>query len=83
MDLDPDLGMWVYVFYGRKEEQANLSMPMNSPYYMSSDRCILQPHLGGLTNIAWRLAQLECLENIRSYSKTGVPVAPVNNIHPH
>jgi len=54
--------------------------PKINPYFVNSDRCTLQPHLGGLTDASWERAEKECLENIRSLFETGRPVAPVNEI---
>jgi lactate dehydrogenase-like 2-hydroxyacid dehydrogenase len=54
--------------------------PRINPYFVNSDRCIIQPHLGGLTKKATRDAEKECLENIKSLISTGRPVAPVNEI---
>jgi phosphoglycerate dehydrogenase-like enzyme len=54
--------------------------PKINPYFAKSDRCIIQPHLGGLTQKARRDAERECLENIKSLFSTGRPVAPVNEI---
>jgi lactate dehydrogenase-like 2-hydroxyacid dehydrogenase len=54
--------------------------PRINPYFVESDRCIIQPHLGGLTQKARRDAERECLENIKSLFSIGRPVAPVNEI---
>jgi lactate dehydrogenase-like 2-hydroxyacid dehydrogenase len=54
--------------------------PEINKYFIESDRCIIQPHLGGLTQKARRDAEKECLENIKSLFSTGRPVAPVNEI---
>lgn len=54
--------------------------PKIHPYYMESDRCVIQPHLGGLTKRARRDAEKECLENIKAFFSTGRPVAPVNEV---
>jgi lactate dehydrogenase-like 2-hydroxyacid dehydrogenase len=56
--------------------------PKINPYFVQSDRCIIQPHLGGLTTKARRDAERECLESIKSLFKAGRPVAPVNEILP-
>ncbi|KZF23933.1 glycerate-and formate-dehydrogenase [Xylona heveae TC161] len=52
--------------------------PEIKQYFIDSDRCTLQPHLGGLTNASWQRAELECLENIRSFLETGKAISPVN-----
>ena len=49
-------------------------------YFLESDRCVIQPHLGGLTNRARRDAEVECFENIKALFRTGRPVAPVNEV---
>lgn len=54
--------------------------PSINKYFVESDRCIIQPHLGGLTNRARRDGEMECFENIKALFKTGRPVAPVNEI---
>ncbi|EXJ84094.1 hypothetical protein A1O3_04761 [Capronia epimyces CBS 606.96] len=55
--------------------------PNINPYFRSSDRVIVQPHMGGLTDLAFRKSETECFENIRSLFTTGRPVAPVNNLN--
>lgn len=54
--------------------------PKINPYFAASDRCTIQPHLGGLTNRAALDAEIECFENIKALFKTGRPVAPVNEV---
>lgn len=54
--------------------------PKINPYFVDSDRVIIQPHLGGLTNRARKDAEMECFENIKALFNTGRPVAPVNEI---
>ncbi len=49
-----------------------------SPYWIGNDRVILQPHMGGLTDVAWQRAYKEALENIRSFFETGNAISPVN-----
>lgn len=57
--------------------------PVINEYFKKSDKCTIQPHLGGLTNIAWMKAERECIENLRQFFKTGYPVAPVNDLRNH
>lgn len=38
---------------------------------------IAQPHLGGLTDVAYERAERECFENIKAYFATGKPNSPV------
>ncbi|KAI9739967.1 MAG: hypothetical protein M1818_005023 [Claussenomyces sp. TS43310] len=54
--------------------------PSINEYFQKSDHCIVQPHLGGLTDAAFRRAEVECFENIRSFFETGRPVASVNEV---
>ncbi|KAI9728893.1 MAG: hypothetical protein M1834_007151 [Cirrosporium novae-zelandiae] len=67
-----------------KVEKAGLDVfhnePKINPYFINSDRCILQPHMGGLTDIAWKKAYQENMENIKALFATGRPIAPVNSI---
>jgi lactate dehydrogenase-like 2-hydroxyacid dehydrogenase len=67
-----------------KIARAGLDVFENEPgvneYFLESQKCIVQPHLGGLTARAWRDAEIECFENLKSWSNTGRPVAPVNEI---
>ncbi|KAH8596399.1 glycerate-and formate-dehydrogenase [Bisporella sp. PMI_857] len=54
--------------------------PGINPYFASSDKCTIQPHLGGGTRNAWMDGERECFENIKSYVKTGKPIASVNSM---
>ncbi|KAK1544812.1 hypothetical protein CPAR01_02314 [Colletotrichum paranaense] len=45
------------------------------------DNVIAQPHLGGLTDMAFQKAERECFENIRALFKSGKPNSPVIDIH--
>ncbi|KAM5444369.1 putative glyoxylate reductase [Microsporum ferrugineum] len=54
--------------------------PAINPFFVESDQCIVQPHLGGYTDGAYRLSELECFENIKAWFATGVPISPVNRI---
>ncbi|UKZ73626.1 hypothetical protein TrVFT333_001274 [Trichoderma virens FT-333] len=49
-------------------------------YFQESDKVICQPHMRGLTQGAYKLAEMECLENIRTYFKTWKPINPVNDL---
>lgn len=53
--------------------------PNINEYFRQSDKVVLQPHMGGLTESAFAKSQLECLENLRAYFEKGVPNSPVNN----
>ncbi|KKZ61032.1 hypothetical protein EMCG_04326 [[Emmonsia] crescens] len=52
--------------------------PEINPYYITSDKVIIQPHVGGLTDGAFSLSERECFENIKACLSTGTPIAPVN-----
>ena len=54
--------------------------PNINPYFRQSDRVVIQPHLGGLTDVAFQRAERECFENIRAYFEKGVPNSPVNTV---
>ncbi|KAK2608629.1 hypothetical protein QQS21_002858 [Conoideocrella luteorostrata] len=54
--------------------------PHIKEYFKTSDKVICQPHMGAATTEAFRRGEKECLENIRSFFKSGRPVAPVNEI---
>ncbi|KAI1625468.1 D-3-phosphoglycerate dehydrogenase [Exophiala viscosa] len=54
--------------------------PNINPYFKTSDKIVAQPHMGGLTDVAFMKSERECFENIRSLFKTGRPVAPVNEV---
>ncbi|CAG9981077.1 unnamed protein product [Clonostachys byssicola] len=65
-----------------KLERAGLDVFDNEPrinkYFKTSDKVICQPHMGGLTESAFRKAERECFENIRSLFTHGRPINPVN-----
>ncbi|KAI9736656.1 MAG: hypothetical protein M1834_000860 [Cirrosporium novae-zelandiae] len=54
--------------------------PRINEYFRRSGRCVLQPHLGGLTDGAFRKAERECFKNVRGWFLRGRPVAPVNEV---
>lgn len=54
--------------------------PNIDPWFLESDACVVQPHLGGLTDAAFQRAERECFENIRALFISGVPRSPVNQI---
>ena len=67
-----------------KVTRAGLDVFVNEPkpqkYFLESDKVILQPHLGGLTDVAFQKSERECFENIRALFKKGVPNSPVIDI---
>lgn len=54
--------------------------PNVDPWFLQSDKVIVQPHLGGLTDVAFHRAEKECFENIRAVFRTGKPNSPVIDI---
>ncbi|KAL1615849.1 hypothetical protein SLS56_011651 [Neofusicoccum ribis] len=48
------------------------------PWFFEQENVIVQPHLGGLTDVAYQKAERECFENIRAYFETGKANSPVN-----
>lgn len=52
--------------------------PHVDPWFFGQDNVVLQPHLGGLTDIAFQKAERECFENVRSFFETGKANSPVN-----
>jgi lactate dehydrogenase-like 2-hydroxyacid dehydrogenase len=54
--------------------------PKPDPYFLQSDKVIVQPHLGGLTDAAFMKAERECFENIRALFTKGKPNSPVREI---
>ncbi|KAJ5748357.1 uncharacterized protein N7511_010053 [Penicillium nucicola] len=67
-----------------KVQRAGLDVFVNEPsprsYFLQSDKIVLQPHLGGLTEKAFQKAETECFENIRAFFTTGKANSPVNEI---
>ncbi|OJD28643.1 glycerate-and formate-dehydrogenase [Diplodia corticola] len=51
-----------------------------NPYFMHSDKVVVQPHMGGLTEGSFARAEEECFANIRSYFDSGRPLAPINEV---
>ena len=54
--------------------------PNVDPYFLESDKVVVQPHLGGLTETAFHRAERECFENIKALFTTGKPNSPVNEV---
>lgn len=65
-----------------KVARAGLDVLCNEPNIderlLKHDSVIIQPHLGGLTDVAFHRAEKECFENIRAYFETGKANSPVN-----
>ena len=53
--------------------------PKINEYLMKSDKVVIQPHMGGLTESAFAKSEMECLENIRAFFEKGTPNSPVNH----
>ncbi|KAL4940183.1 hypothetical protein BDV06DRAFT_213711 [Aspergillus oleicola] len=51
--------------------------PNANSYLRESDKVVLQPHLGGLTDMAYQRAETECFENVRALFREGKPNSPV------
>ncbi|EGD89042.1 hypothetical protein H112_03962 [Trichophyton rubrum D6] len=54
--------------------------PDFNPYFKTSDKVIIQPHLAGLTDAAVRRAGRESFENVRALFRAGRPISPVVDI---
>jgi lactate dehydrogenase-like 2-hydroxyacid dehydrogenase len=54
--------------------------PTPNPYFLESDKVIVQPHLGGLTDVAYQKAERECFENVRALFSKGKANSPVIDI---
>ena len=67
-----------------KVQRAGLDVFVNEPnintYFRESEKVVVQPHMGGLTDVAFGRSERECFENVRSLFEKGRPNAPVNEI---
>lgn len=54
--------------------------PDFNPYFKTSDKVIIQPHLAGLTGAAVRRAGRQSFENVRALFRMGRPISPVVDI---
>ncbi|RAH42909.1 D-mandelate dehydrogenase-like dehydrogenase [Aspergillus brunneoviolaceus CBS 621.78] len=65
-----------------KVTRAGLDVFANEPnvnsYFKTSNKVIVQPHLGGLTDVSFGRAERECFENIKALFAHGKPNSPVN-----
>jgi phosphoglycerate dehydrogenase-like enzyme len=52
--------------------------PNVDPWFLDRDDVIVQPHLGGLTDVAFMKAERECFENVKAFFETGKANSPVN-----
>ncbi|KAK5692699.1 hypothetical protein LTR17_025355 [Elasticomyces elasticus] len=53
--------------------------PKPNAYFLNSDRVMIQPHMGGITDMAWQKAYREALENMRAFFTTGKAISPINS----
>jgi phosphoglycerate dehydrogenase-like enzyme len=67
-----------------KVARAGLDVFCNEPnvaqWIRESDKIVVQPHMGGLTDVAFGKAERECFENIRALWRDGKPISPVNEL---
>lgn len=56
--------------------------PNPNPYFLRSDKVVVQPHLGGLTDFAFHKSEKEAFENIRALFRDGKPNSPVRELRP-
>ncbi|KAJ3542707.1 hypothetical protein NM208_g3951 [Fusarium decemcellulare] len=67
-----------------KITRAGLDVFWNEPnindYFRTSDKVIVQPHVAGLTDLAFQKGEREAFENIRALFKTGKAISPVNEV---
>lgn len=54
--------------------------PDIDPYFFTSDKVVVQPHMGGVTDMSFQKAEHECMENIRAFFRDGKPLSPVNEV---
>jgi lactate dehydrogenase-like 2-hydroxyacid dehydrogenase len=52
--------------------------PNVDPWFFEQDNVIVQPHLGGLTDVAFQKAERECFENVKAFFEKGKANSPVN-----
>ncbi|KAK3655318.1 hypothetical protein LTR22_010348 [Elasticomyces elasticus] len=52
--------------------------PNINPYFIRNDRIIIQPHMGGLTDVSWQRSYREAMENVKAFFSTGKAISPVN-----
>ncbi|KAF4996305.1 hypothetical protein FGRMN_4556 [Fusarium graminum] len=65
-----------------KITRAGLDVFLNEPdlneYFKTSDKVVIQPHVAGLTDLAFQRGEREAFENVKALFKTGSPISPVN-----
>ncbi|KAI8158945.1 hypothetical protein K4K49_003415 [Colletotrichum sp. SAR 10_70] len=53
--------------------------PNVNSYFRNSTQCIVQPHMGSWTDVAWGNAYREAMDNVRALFATGKAVSQVNS----
>ena len=53
--------------------------PDLNDYFKTSDKVVIQPHVAGLTDLAFQKGEKEAFENIKALFKNGSPISPVNS----
>ncbi|KAJ5116042.1 hypothetical protein N7456_000390 [Penicillium angulare] len=53
--------------------------PKVNDYFRKSTRCVVQPHMGSWTDVAWRNAYQEAMNNVTSVFTLGKAISPVNS----
>lgn len=75
-------GAFIQALESGKVTRAGLDVFWNEPnindYWRTSDKVAVQPHLGGLTDLAFQKSERECFENVRALFEKGKPISPVN-----
>ncbi|KAM0555834.1 hypothetical protein ACHAPJ_006231 [Fusarium lateritium] len=65
-----------------KITRAGLDVFLNEPevndFFKTSDKVVIQPHVAGMTDLAFQRGEREAFENIKALFKTGTPISPVN-----
>lgn len=59
--------------------RTSLTQPFQSPFFMETEKCVVQPHVGSFSTRAWRNAYHECMANISGLFLNGKPVSPVTS----
>ncbi|CAI7653567.1 unnamed protein product [Penicillium glandicola] len=54
--------------------------PKINPFFRAAENCIVQPHMGSWTDVAWKNAYHECLGNVSALFTDGKPISPVNSL---
>ena len=64
--------------------RAGVDVLCNEPnvdsWFFEQNNVIVQPHLGGLTDVAFQKAERECFENVKAFFEQGKANSPVNTV---